>query len=334
MIRVTPIPFGCRALIRCIAWCCYLGRCNILDMPYLRPTLLLLVMGLVVAEISAADEALVPAYVLQLPDSVDAVLIAETDSAKLHRYERVQDILKHRETRYMSIGENGVGKERAWDRRTPLGIYFANEQLDTSRMHDKYGPMAFPLDYPNAWDEVNARTGDGIWIHGVDRNGARRPPLDTDGCIALPNEDLLELEAQIQLLTTPVIITRQIRVASVEQIRATGRHLNEALDEWARSFRDGDWHTYLSLYAPGFMYRGLDKGEWSTYRVRSAAARPLHDYSIDDVLLLADPEKDGLFLSRFRQTIMDESGQIVTTKRLYWRLMPDGELKIVAEDNG
>jgi murein L,D-transpeptidase YafK len=271
-------------------------------------------MGLVVAEISAADEA--------LPDSVDAVLIAETDSAKLHRYERVQDILKHRETRYMSIGENGVGKERAWDRRTPLGIYFANEQLDTSRI------------YPNAWDEVNARTGDGIWIHGVDRNGGRRPPLDTDGCIALPNEDLLELEAQIQLLTTPVIITRQIRVASVEQIRATGRHLNEALDEWARSFRDGDWHTYLSLYAPGFMYRGLDKGEWSTYRVRSAAARPLHDYSIDDVLLLADPEKDGLFLSRFRQTIMDESGQIVTTKRLYWRLMPDGELKIVAEDNG
>jgi hypothetical protein len=163
-------------------------------------------MGLVVAEISAADEALVPAYVLQLPDSVDAVLIAETDSAKLHRYERVQDILKHRETRYMSIGENGVGKERAWDRRTPLGIYFANEQLDTSRMHDKYGPMAFPLDYPNAWDEVNARTGDGIWIHGVDRNGGRRPPLDTDGCIALPNEDLLELEAQIQLLTTPRLL--------------------------------------------------------------------------------------------------------------------------------
>ena len=303
-------------------------------MPNLRATVLLLVVGLVVAKVSAADEELVPAYVLQLPHSVDAVLIAETDSSKLYRYERAHGGLELREARYMSIGENGVGKERAWDRRTPLGIYFANEQLDTSQMHDKYGPMAFPLDDPNAWDEVNARTGDGIWIHGVDRNGGRRPPLDTDGCIALPNEDLLELEAQIQLLTTPVIITRQIRVASVEQIRATGRHLNEALDEWARSFRDGDWHTYLSLYAPGFMYRGLDKGEWSTYRVRSAAARPLHDYSIDDVLLLADPEKDGLFLSRFRQTIMDESGQIVTTKRLYWRLMPDGELKIVAEDNG
>jgi hypothetical protein len=101
-------------------------------MPNLRATVLLLVMVLVVAEISAADEAPVPAYVLQLPDSVAAVLIAETDSAKLHRYERVQGRLKHRQTRYMSIGENGVGKERAWDRRTPLGIYFANEQLDTT----------------------------------------------------------------------------------------------------------------------------------------------------------------------------------------------------------
>jgi len=86
----------------------------------------------------------------------------------------------------MSIGENGVGKERAWDRRTPLGIYFANEQLDTSRMHDKYGPMAFPLDYPNAWDEVNARTGDGIWIHGVDRNGEVSPLQQRiDQCVAL-----------------------------------------------------------------------------------------------------------------------------------------------------
>ncbi len=54
--------------------------------------------------------------------------------------------------RYMSIGENGVGKKRAWDRKTPLGIYFITEQLDTSNLDDKYGVAAYPLDYPNAWD--------------------------------------------------------------------------------------------------------------------------------------------------------------------------------------
>ena len=34
--------------------------------------------------------------------------------------------------------------------------------------HDKYGVAAYPLDYPNAWDRFNERTGYGIWLHGVD----------------------------------------------------------------------------------------------------------------------------------------------------------------------
>ena len=63
-------------------------------------------------------------------------------------------------------------------------------------------------------------------------------------------------------------------------------------------------------------------------------ARPLDDFRVDDVFLLADPEEDGLFLARFRQTISDDNGTIQTTKRLYWRLRSDGTLEIVAEDNG
>jgi len=300
-------------------------------------TAVLLVASLAVAEaaeLAGSADAVMPVYVLQLPESVDTVLIAETAAGRLHRYVRVGDSLEHRADHYISIGEKGVRKERAWDRRTPLGIYFANEQLDTTRMHEKYGATAFPLDYPNTWDRVRARTGDGIWIHGVDRRGGVRPPLDTDGCIALPNADLLELESHLRLLVTPVIITEHMQTASVAQIKATRELLSAALMTWARSFRDGDWHTYLALYAADFEYRSLDKTKWSAYRVQSAAARPIQNYSIDDVLLLADPEEDGLFLSRFRQTITDATGRIVTTKRLYWRLMPDGGLRIVAEDNG
>jgi murein L,D-transpeptidase YafK len=333
-IRIITISRENNKLKRKSAWCCYLGRCNILNMLNLIVTALLLVIGVVLAESSVAADAVMPAYVLQLPESVDTVLIAETASGRLHRYVRVGDGLEHRADHYISIGENGVRKERAWDRRTPLGIYFANEQLDTTRMHEKYGATAFSLDYPNTWDQVRARSGDGIWIHGVDRRGGVRPPLDTDGCIALPNADLLELESHLRLLVTPVIITEHLQTSSVAKIKATRELLSAALKNWARSFRDGDWHTYLALYAADFEYRSLDKTEWSAYRVKSAAARPIQNYSIDDVLLLADPEEDGLFLSRFRQTITDATGRIITTKRLYWRLMPDGALKIVAEDNG
>jgi len=289
--------------------------------------------GIACAEETAAISKL-PAYILQLPAAVGSALIAETDTSTMYRYEQTENGIEPRERRYMSVGENGVGKQRAWDRRTPLGIYFANEQLDTSRMHERYGVTAFPLDYPNAWDHLNERSGDGIWIHGVAHHGGRRPPLDTDGCIALPNEELLELEKHFQLLITPVIVTRRIEKSSREQIAATRDELKAVLDDWVQSFRAGDWHRYLSLYADEFEYRGLDRDEWSAYRTRSAATRSLRDYSIDDVLLLADPEQAGLFLSRFRQTIVDANGRIVTIKRLYWQRSQDGVLRIIAEDNG
>lgn len=282
----------------------------------------------------AHGEVGLPGYVLQLPGHVTTVLIAETETATLHRFIRENKAFVHAGRVYMSVGENGVGKERAWDRRTPLGVYFINDRLDTSRMHDKYGPLAFPLDYPNAWDRRLERTGDGIWIHGVGPEGGRRPPLDTDGCIALPNEDLLELEAHVQQLTTPVVITRQIHALPNSLRDRLRDELRLALETWVKSYRDGEWHTYLSLYADEFEFQGLDKERWSAYRIRSAATRPLLDYSIDDVMLFADPEEDGLYLSRFRQTIVSERGPIVTTKRLYWRRAADGVLRIVAEDNG
>ena len=275
-----------------------------------------------------------PAYILQLPASVHSVLIAETDTSTLYRYKHGQHGFETADERYMSVGQNGVGKQRAWDRRTPLGIYFVSEQLDTSGLHEQYGPAAFPLDYPNAWDRFNERTGDGIWIHGVAPDGGRRPPLDTDGCIALPNDELLILGDELVPLVTPVIIARKIHEASPEQIAAVREDLRAALDRWAQSYRDGDWHRYLSLYAADFEYRGLDRDGWSAYRLQTIATRSISGFAVDEVLLLAHPEDDGLFLSRFRQTIIDDERRVSTIKRLYWRRSDDGELQIVAEDNG
>lgn len=289
--------------------------------------------GMALADLSETSPAL-PAYILQLPASVENILIAETDTSTMYRYQPGPNGVKVLDDRYMSVGENGVGKKRAWDRRTPLGIYFANEKLDTSRLHEKYGPTAFPLDYPNAWDSVMQRTGDGIWIHGVDPRSGRRPPLDTDGCLALPNDELLSLEEHLQLLTTPVIITRKIATRSAQEIATIREELAAALDSWAESYRNGDWHTYLSLYADSFEYRGLSRDEWSAYRVRSAGTRAVSEFRIDDVLLLADPEETELYLSRFRQTIVDGNGRMVTSKRLYWSRQGNGTLQIVAEDNG
>ena len=86
------------------------------------------------AEIAFAGDAL-PAYVLRLPPSVRAVFIADTGASTFYRYRNAADGITAVDTHYMSIGQNGVGKQRHWDRRTPLGVYFVSDELDTEMLH-------------------------------------------------------------------------------------------------------------------------------------------------------------------------------------------------------
>ena len=83
-----------------------------------------------------------------------------------------------------------------------------------------------------------------------------------------------------------------------------------------------------------FDYRGMNRDEWSAYRIQTVGDRQIENFSIEDILLVADPEDEGLFLSRFRQRISESGRSVATTKRLYWRKNEQGEFKIVAEDNG
>lgn len=275
-----------------------------------------------------------PAWLIEVPDSVTDIFVAETGSATMHRFARAGDDIIEIDQRYMSIGQNGPGKERAWDRRTPLGVYFITESLDTSRLHDKYGVAAFPLDYPNAWDRFNERTGYGIWLHGVDHNNPQRPPLDTDGCLALPNEEILKLADRLEPLVTPVIVAREMRWAQAAQVDELRLEFRQALDLWQSSQARGDVLDYLSLYADDFRYRDMDRSEWSAYRINVFEARQLESVDLQDVMLMADPEVPDLYLSRFTQVLATDDGSVRTTKRLYWRRTEGKHWQIVSEDSG
>jgi len=275
-----------------------------------------------------------PAYFLEVPESVTNILIADTGSATMYRFVRSGDRIVELDQRYMSIGRNGVSKKRAWDKKTPLGIYFITERLDTSKLHDKYGVAAFPLDYPNAWDRFNKLTGDGIWLHGVDHNSPDRPPLDTDGCLALPNEELLRLVDSLTPLVTPVIVARELDWASPADLDNLRLEFRLALEMWRASLEQGDLLTYLSLYDPDFRYRDMNRDAWSSYRRDVFEARLLSGVTLDDVMLVADPETPELYLSRFTQVLATESGPVTTTKRLYWHRTDDSQWRIISEDAG
>jgi murein L,D-transpeptidase YafK len=282
--------------------------------------------------VASAARAELPAWVIEVPDSIDTLLVADTSGATLYEYSFANDGSLGIETFYMSIGQRGAGKTRAGDRKTPLGNYFIVDQLDTSRLDPKYGVTAFPLDYPNAMDRRAGRTGDGIWLHGVLPDGGRRPERDTDGCIALPNEDLAELAVRIELKQTPVIVTREMHYASPDEKAAIGSALRAQLAAWRDAMNTGDVISYLSLYAQEFSYRGLDRDEWAAFRVDQFDAAP--ETTVDDILILLDPEDPRVAMTRFTARLSGSDSAITLTKRLYWRQVDDDRWLIIAEDNG
>lgn len=303
---------------------------------------LLLALSWIAGQAGANDDAatasrssmLAPAYLLEVPDTVTDILIADAETSTMHRFVRSVDGVVEKDQRYMSVGQNGMGKQRAWDKKTPLGVYFITERLDTSKLHDKYGVAAFPLDYPNAWDRHNNRTGDGIWLHGVDHRNPDRPPLDTDGCLSLPNDEILTLADRLQPLVTPVIVARRLQWANVENLQRMREEFRLALDIWRQSQEQGDITTYLSLYADDFSYRDMDRTAWSAWRSGVFDMNPLQAVQISNLLLVADPEVENLFLSRFTQVSVTQSGPVRTTKRLYWQRSADNTWKIISEGAG
>ena len=297
---------------------------------FLLPLLLLCLLDIPVQ----ADER-IPVYLVRLPPSVSTVFVAETETAAFHRFDnRAGSEIDHAAAVNMSYGENGAGKQRNGDRKTPLGIYFVTEQLDTSRMHEKYGVTAFVLDYPNALDRRLQRSGDGIWVHGVDRRGGQRPTRDTDGCIALPNETLEMLEDRFFPNATPVLVAREISWVESGQLDELRGELDAAVALWANSLQRGDMHAFLSLYDADFRHWGMNKAEWTALITETYGSRSIQEVTVSDVLLLGDPEEHGVYLSRFRLSIKESSNTVELTKRLYWRRAGPGDLTIIAEDSG
>ncbi len=293
-----------------------------------------LLLGLPFATTSVAAEPVL-AWVLRLPESTPTLFVAETKGSAFHRFDRAGDGVLKVGQDYMSIGQGGIGKESSGDRRTPLGIYFVTEQLDTTRLHDKYGVTAYPLDYPNAWDHRLGRTGDGIWVHGVDPRGGIRPPLDTDGCIALPNARLLALEQSFEANVTPVLIATELAWAEPATVAELRAGLENAVMRWADDLEQGDMYAWLDAYDDAFRHWGMDKDEWSAFSLETVGRRPITAVSVSDLLLLVDPAEKGLYLSRFRLEIGEgESRTVISRRRMYWRRGENGTFRIVAEDSG
>ena len=165
-----------------------------------------------------------------------------------------------------TTGENIGDKTEEGDKKTPEGFYIFNKKSVESELAPIYGVLAYPMDYPNFWDRHVGKGGSGIWMHGSNKP---RVPRDSNGCIALDNVDMIEIERNINLYDTPILIYDRIRYVSPDKIRKEASRIKSFVESWRQAWQNKDFPAYRSKYARDFISNdGKNYEAWMAHKER------------------------------------------------------------------
>ncbi len=238
--------------------------------------------AVLVLSLSQAFGGDLPDSIICLPENENAILV-EKQSQMLYVYSQKNKTLGLAFSAACSTGEIFGAKNKAGDKKTPEGVYFLIDEYEDRYLTPIYGKKAFPSDYPNFHDQRLGKDGSAIWIHGTDKT---LKPMDSNGCIALENDNILSLADYIQLDSTPLIIVDKIVKIDATIQADREKKVRSFLEDWTRSVETGSYHQYLDFYSDEYV---PDISWWETWL-------GLRKKSMDDkVLLRVQPANVGMY---------------------------------------
>lgn len=289
------------------------------------------------AYLDALPQDRLPRALLTLGEEVQTAIVVDKESHRLYIYERRAQGEPPRLVRdyYVSTGRANGNKVLRGDLRTPEGVYFITSHIPSSALPDKYGSGAFPLNYPNELDRRLGKTGDGIWLHGTETTFYSRPPLDSEGCVVLPNIDLEQAAAFIRPGVTPLVITARVEWVDEPAWRRERQELLDALRLWVEDWTGGDVERYLSHYAADFWSPGFDLKKWQARKRAVAGGKTFQQVELSNLSLFAYPQSASngrdMVVASFRQHYRSNNFNSDMGKRLYltresgrWRVLYEG----------
>ena len=283
----------------------------------------------------AQQPAMIPRGVLKLPREENYLLWVELDKGRLNLLQQLPNGgLTTRKIYPVSIGKNGFGKKREGDQRTPVGVYHFTSFLADRDLVDYYGLGAYPLNYPNVTDRLEHRTGFGIWLHGLPKDMAERPLLDSDGCVVIDNDSLLEMAAYINTGITHIVLSAdEIQWQPVASVEERSASLQLSFEQWRQAWEARDNDTYLSFYAKDFSDFNRDRAQWASYKKRVNDSKKSIKVDVSKLSFFADPENTDLVTVRYYQQYRSNNYNWDGWKEQLWR-QSDSGWQIVYEGNG
>ena len=281
---------------------------------------------------SDEHQRLYPDNILFLADDQPYVVLVDQQSSRVYVYRNDDGNLQLETDYFITIGLKGYGKEKRGDQKTPIGIYHVTRYIDGGELPDLYGEGAFPINYPNAWDVRNQRTGGGIWIHGTPSYTYNRSPWASNGCIVVSNPDFLHFDKYIQPeLRTPVIVAEQINWISREQWLAKRQQVMQLLSSWLIDWESLDHERYRQHYSRADLSAfGRDFKSWDGHKRWVNRNKTWVEVEYSKLNIFNYPGEDDLMLMQFEQSYHSNNLNVDASKELYWR-KNDEDWQIVYE---
>lgn len=280
------------------------------------------------------DPTLMPKAILQLRADQKYALIVDARRSRLYVYENAGGTLKFLTDYYVSQGKLGVNKLREGDQKTPVGVYYITSRLGGAKLPNFYGAGALPINYPNDWDRVNGRSGSGIWLHGTPPDSYSRPPLSSDGCVVLTNQDLNKLFASIEIGKTPVVISENVKFISRAEWEDDRSDATRLLESWRLDAESADPARIGAHYSPGFRSElGEDLTAWLTRHHEFLSGGSGINYRLRDVTSFFYPGNVKMMVITFTQESIGLKSRVPlhpVRKRQYWA-REGSRWKIVSE---
>ncbi len=262
-----------------------------------------------------------PIDLLKLNDDIQSVFLVDKERSRLFVYQRDEaGQLQRIADEYVVTGAKGGDKQQRGDARTPNGIYRFTAIRHDKALHARYGPVVFPIDYPNELDQLHGKTGDGIWMHGYPQHVKRRPPQDTRGCFALPNENLKQMEPYVIPGKSWVVIGENLLFDDEEKKSPLLNSVQHAVSTWVNDWQSLDTDAYLSHYHPNFRSGKYNLKRWQKYKHKVNRHKKFIRVELSNMSFIHDPTLSAegeVVVAEFTQSYQSSNYKDSSNKRLY-----------------
>jgi murein L,D-transpeptidase YafK len=208
---------------------------------------------------------LLPNFILSASaKGAKTAILVDKHTNTLSITELVDGEYKILKTYHATLGKVKGDKEREADLKTPEGIYTFKARLTPPTLKKKFGAMAFYVNYPNAYDEIAGRTGFDIMLHATDTPDRLKQDYDSEGCVVVKNEEIAELQPQIRVGLTPILIFPKL----TDDFKKPGKDpaILSFFQSWIRAWEGKSLDAYIDHYHSEFKAQGKDRDQWRSYK--------------------------------------------------------------------